>query len=152
MAKKVKLGDILQVLTSKGVAYAQVTHRHPEYGFLIRIYPGFYNERPTDFLPVVAHEPSFSAFFPVQTAVNQGLVCVVANTPVPEQLQLFPTFRARAGGPGGSLWLWDGDEEYRLDRAFSPQEQKYPTRGIISAPLLVERIEKNYRTQIHDVW
>lgn len=59
------------------------------------------------------------------------------------------TFRTRAGG---SLWLWDGDEEYRLDRAFSSQEQKYPTRGLISAPLLVERIEKNYRAQPHEVW
>lgn len=47
------------------------------------------------------------------------------------------TFRIRAGGPGGSLWLWDGEEEYRPDRAFSSQEQKHPTRGLISAPLLV---------------
>lgn len=44
MAKKVKLGDILQVLTSQGVAYAQVTHKHPKFGFLIRILPGLHNE------------------------------------------------------------------------------------------------------------
>lgn len=63
MAKKVKLGDILQVLTSQGVAYAQVTHKHPEFGFLILVFPGFHNEQPKDFSVVVDGEPQFSAFF-----------------------------------------------------------------------------------------
>lgn len=62
MAKKVKLGDILQVLTSQGVAYAQVTHKHPEFGFLIRVLPEFHNEQPKDFSVVVYGEPQFSAF------------------------------------------------------------------------------------------
>jgi hypothetical protein len=152
MAKKVKLGDILQVLTSQGVAYAQVTHKNPEYGFLIRVFPGFYNQQPVDFSTVVNSEPQFSAFFVVQSAVNQGLLTVVENVPVPERLQVFPTFRSRAGGPGGSLWLWNGNELSRLERALNSEEQKYPTRGIISAPLLVERIEKNYKSETHEVW
>lgn len=152
MAKKVKLGDILQVLTSQGVAYAQVTHKHPEFGFLIRIFSGFHNEHPNDFSRVVDSEPQFSAFFVVQSAVNQSLLSVVANVPVPESLQDFPTFRSRNGGPGGSLWLWDGTESFRLERELSSEELKYPTRGIISAPLLVDRIEKNYRAETHEVW
>lgn len=114
MAKKVKLGDILQVLTSQGVAYAQVTHKHSEFGFLIRVFPGFHNQQPKDFSVVVEGEPQFSAFFVVQSAVNQGLLSVVGNVPVPEKLQAFPTFRSRNGGPGGSLWLWDGKESFRL--------------------------------------
>ncbi|MFJ1337866.1 hypothetical protein ACIKP7_06955 [Pseudomonas caricapapayae] len=152
MARKIKLGDILQVLTSQGVAYAQVTHKHPEFGFLIRVFPDFYNEQPKDFFDMVDEEPQFSAFFVVQSAVNQGLMSVVANVPVPERLQIFPTFRSRNGGSGGSLWLWSGSESFRLERAISPEELKYPTRGIISAPLLVERIENNYRAETHEVW
>ncbi|PCR96794.1 hypothetical protein CP336_07515 [Pseudomonas fluorescens] len=152
MAKRVKTGDILQILTSKGVAYAQVTHRHPDYGFLIRVFFGFREQRPKDFSAVVEGELQFSAFFPVQTAVNQGLLSVAGHAPVPEPLQAFPVFRARAGGPGGSLWLWDGVKEHRLDREFSLQEQAFPTRGIISAPLLLERIEKNYRAHTHEFW
>ena len=152
MAKKVKLGDILQVLTSQGVAYAQVTHKYPEFGFLIRVFPGFHNEKPKDFSVVVDGEPQFSEFFVVQSAVNQGLLSVVANVPVPERLQVFPTFRSRNGGPGGSLWLWNGKELFRLERDFRPDELEYPTEGIISAPLLVERIEKNYRAETHEVW
>ena len=152
MAKKVKLGDILQVLTSQGVAYAQVTHKHPEFGFLIRVFPGFYNKQPKYFSTLVEGEPQFSAFLVVQSAVNQGLLSVVENISVPDRLKIFPTFRSRNGGAGGSLWLWDGKESFRLERELRPNELEYPTEGIISAPLLVERIENNYRAETHEVW
>lgn len=152
MAKKIRVGDVLQILTSQGVAYAQVTHKHVEFGFLIRVFPGFHTEHPKDFSVIVEDEPQFSAFFVVQSAVNQGLLSVVANVPVPETLQVFPTFRSRNGGPGGSIWLWDGEESHRLERDISSEELKCSTRGIISAPLLVERVENNYKAETHEVW
>lgn len=152
MAKKVKLGDVLQILTSQGVAYAQVTHKHPEFGYLIRVFSGFYDSKPQYFSAVVESPVQFSAFFMVQSAVNQGLLSVAANVPVPESLQAFPTFRSRNGGSGGSIWLWSGNESIKLERNLSFEEQKYPTRGIISAPLLVERIEKHYRAETHEAW
>lgn len=152
MAKKIKVGDVLQVLTSQGVAYAQVTHKHPEFGFLIRVFPGFYDTIPGDFSTVTNTKPQFSAFFVVQSAVNQGLLSVVANAPIPEEIKPFPVFRARSGGAGGAIWLWDGSQESRLDRALSTEEQGYPTRGIISAPLLVDRIEKGYKAETHEAW
>lgn len=40
----------------------------------------------------------------------------------------------------------------RLEGGVSSEEMKYSTRGIISAPLLVERIENNYRAEPHDAW
>ncbi|MNI46869.1 hypothetical protein D3C73_1013560 [compost metagenome] len=152
MAKKIKLGDVLQVLTSQGVAYAQVTHKDPEFGFLIRVFCGFYGTQPRDFTVLADAEIQFSAFFPAQSAVNQCLLAVVANIPIHENLQKLPIFRSRNGGPGGSIWLWDGGESFRLEREISAQELKHPTRGIISAPLLVERIEKNYRAETHEIW
>ncbi len=152
MAKRIKLGDVLQIMRSQGVAYAQVTHKHPEFGYLIRVLSGFYDTQPKDFSEIVNCPVQFSAFFVVQSAVNQGLLSVVANVSVPESLQIFPKFRSRNGGPGGSIWLWDGGEAIRLERNLSSDEQKISTRGIISAPLLVERIENNYRAETHDVW
>ncbi|MEN3801220.1 hypothetical protein ABDZ32_11620 [Aeromonas veronii] len=152
MAKRVKLGDVLQVLTSKGVAYAQVTHKDPEFGFLIRFFSGLYDSVPADFSTVVNASVQFSAFFVVQSAVNQGLLSVAANTLIPDRLKAFPIFRSRNGGPGGSIWLWSGGEAVRLDRSLTPEEQTYPTEGIISAPLLVERIENNYRPETHEPW
>jgi len=152
MAKRIKLGDMLQVLTSEGVAYAQVTHKHPEFGFLIRIFQGFYSQQPKNFSAVVVGEVQFSAFFVAQAAVNQGLVSVVANVEVPEALKSFPIFRARSGGAGGSIWLWDGTKHFRLERKLTADELKYPTDGIISAPLLVERIENGYRAELDENW
>lgn len=152
MAKRIKLGDILQILTSQGVAYAQVTHKNPEFGFLIRVFSGFFDSQPKDFSSVVRCPVQFAAFFSAQSAINQGLLAVVANIPVSECLQVFPTFRSRNGGPGGSIWLWDGKEATRLERDLTMEELKFPTRTIISAPLLIERIESNYRAETHDAW
>jgi hypothetical protein len=45
-----------------------------------------------------------------------------------------------------------GHESLRLERDLTADEMKYPTEGIISAPLLVERIEKNYRAEMHEIW
>lgn len=152
MAKRIKIGDILQILTSEGVCYAQVTHKHPEFGFLIRVFAGFHDKAPRDFQELTQSPVQFSAFFVAQSAVNQGLLSVVANNPVPAHLADFPVFRSRNGGPGGSIWLWDGESSERLERRLTPDEMKYSVRGIISAPLLVERIEQGYTPEVHEIW
>ncbi|MGN6094511.1 MAG: hypothetical protein ACTHOL_19340 [Luteibacter jiangsuensis] len=152
MAKRVKLGDIVQILTSEGVSYAQLSHINPEFGYLIRIFEGTYPKRPKDWAEVVARPVQFSAFFPLQSAVNQALLAVVGNCPVPEAIASFPTFRSRNGGRGGSIWLWDGKAAVMLDRPLGEEEQSYPVEGIISAPLLIERIENGYRPEVNDRW
>lgn len=63
MAKRVKIGDVLQILTSGGVAYAQVLHKHSEYGYLLCIYSGFHEEQVSNYEKVVKSECQFLAFF-----------------------------------------------------------------------------------------
>ncbi len=152
MAKKVKVGDLIQVLTSQGVAYAHYTHKHDEYGYFIRVFTGFYAEVPMDYDKVCNSNVLFSAFFPLQSAVNQGLVSVVGNMDVAPSLSTFPVFRARNGGAGGSIWLWDGANSVRLDRPLTHVEQCFPVKSIISAPLLVDRIQRGYRAEVDDRW
>jgi len=48
--------------------------------------------------------------------------------------------------------LWDGKASIMLDRPLREEEQSFPVCGIISAPLLVERIEKGYRPEAQDRW
>jgi hypothetical protein len=152
MAKRVRIGDIVQILTSGGVAYAQLTHVHGEYGYLLRVFEGTYEKIPKDWSEVVTRPVQFSAFFPLQSAVNQSLLSVVGSCPVPESLAEFPVFRSRSGGAGGSIWLWDGISSKMLDRALTDEEYRLPVRGIISAPLLVERIAAGYRPEVNDRW
>ena len=155
MAKRIKIGDVMQILTSIGVSFAQVTHKHHEYSWLIRVFPGTYPHNPKDFTAIVNQEPQFSAFFGVQVAVNRGFFSIVANVPVSEQNQRFPIFRGGHHGRDGktvlSWWLWDGEKSTRLDRPLTEEEKKYPLTGFPSAPLIIEWIEKGYRAETHDV-
>ena len=46
-----KIGDVIEIPTSKGFAYVQYTHYHkdpPVYGSLIRVLQEFYKTRPSE--------------------------------------------------------------------------------------------------------
>jgi hypothetical protein len=122
---------------------------------LIAVFPGTYPEVPKDFNEVVDQIPQFSAFFPLQPTINRGFFAIVANLPVSTKNQPFPIFRSGPrdrDGRRASWWLWDGENAIRLDRPLTEEEKKHPTEGIISAPLLIERIEKGYRAEIDDIY
>lgn len=145
--KKVQVGDIFQILSSAGVCYGQVTHHHPEWRFVVSIFREFFETQPKDFSKVVDQEPQYITVFPIQSAVRQGFFTIVGNVPVAESLRPFPTFRGTNQHRGDeTVWfLNDGQREWRLDRPLTDKEKKYPIGpSIPSAPLLIERIEKNY--------
>ncbi|ULR42757.1 hypothetical protein [Rhizobium sp. K102] len=62
MGKRIKIGDVIQILTSKGVSYAQVTHKHLRYGHLLRVFDGFYADRLDNFSEVVGSPVVFCLF------------------------------------------------------------------------------------------
>jgi hypothetical protein len=154
MAKRAKIGDVVQILTSKGVAYAQFTHKNQRFGSLLSIFEGFYATSPKDYSEVVRGKPQFHAFFPLQAALDEGLLSIVANVPVSDCNYEFPRFRTRVVAPDGQCgpwWIWDGEHEVMLDRELTASELRYSLRGIISAPLLIDRIEQGYKPETHDV-
>jgi hypothetical protein len=48
-AKKIKIGDIAEIKTAAGLAYVQYTHDSEDMGQIVRVLPGLYASRPTDF-------------------------------------------------------------------------------------------------------
>jgi hypothetical protein len=68
----------------------QLTHRHADYGELVRVLAGPHDERPAD-LP--AEPDLWRGFYPLDAAVRQGLMTVVANAPVPPGREAFPLFK-----------------------------------------------------------
>ena len=48
-----KIGDVIEIATPKGFAYAQFTHDHPMRGEVLRILPGLYASRPADLAALV---------------------------------------------------------------------------------------------------
>jgi len=144
---KVKIGDIVEVQTSAGLAYALYAHRHskpPKYGAMIRVFQQIYASRPTDVAEVTTDRVRFTTFFPLQAAVDKHLVEIVGNVPVPEHLQTFPLFRvAGLANPQtkrvDNWWLWDGETEWRIG-TLSQEQRKLQIRGVWNYTLLVEQI------------
>lgn len=144
---KIKLGDVFEIKTKKGLAYAQYVLRNSEMGALIRVLPGFHETRPVRFIEVVAQSESFVTFFPLQAAIDRDIFEVVANEPVPAKSKKLPLFRARGHidreGFVHDWRLWDGDKSVRVGK-LAPEQRKLPIKEIWNDTLLIERIEEGW--------
>ena len=65
-----KFGDIIEIETSKGLAYAICTHHHCKAAEL-------YDSRPTEIAEIAGNPVRFATFFPLHMAVNRKLVEVL---------------------------------------------------------------------------
>jgi hypothetical protein len=142
-----RIGDVIEIPTLKGLAYAQYTHKHSIYGSLLRIFSSTFASRPHDFTSLVTQEPQFSTFFPLGTACKRGIFGVVASEQISSALASFPTFRAGVANKQGKIdtwWLWDGEQETKIG-TLTPSMMSYPIRGVINDTLLVERIVSGWR-------
>lgn len=150
MAKRAKLGDVIEIPTSQGIAYAQFTHRDPQWGALLRVIDGLFQARVTDFEALVERPVLFSAFFPLQQAINQGIVSIAGNAPIRPDLEEFPTFRSGPIDPVTrkvkSWWLWNGRDQWQVE-TLSPLQRTYPLREVVNDTLLIRRIENGWRSE-----
>lgn len=111
---KLQPGDIIEIKTSSGFAYVQVTHIHPSYPEVVRSLAGRYDRRPAD-LDALAESPSlFTAMLPLGNAIeNKRLSGTrIGRAAIPETCKAFPTFRMPIRDRKGGIaywWLWDGD-------------------------------------------
>ncbi len=151
---KVKIGDVVEIKTDLGLAYAIYTHRHslpPRYGALIHVFCRIYPSRPSDIVGVVQDSIRFSTFFPLQAAVDSHVIEIIGNVTVPEHLRNFPLFRAAGLGHlqmkrADDWWLWDGDKEWRVG-LLTPEQRKLPIRAVWNYSILVERIVEGWRPE-----
>src|SRR5262245_42919093 len=146
MGKRVKIGDVIEIPTSVGLAYAQFSHKHDDYGALIRVLPGVHTGRPMDLGGLVDVKETYCVFLWLQSAINRGIFEVVGNHPVPLASRSFPLFRCGLPDRTGKVrvwWLWDGEREWMVGDIGSEQ-RKLSIRGIWTDPLLIERIEEGW--------
>jgi hypothetical protein len=61
MARRIRVGDVIEIITSRGFAYGHITHVHKteraSYGPLVRVLPGFFDSRPGQFDGLVRQSP-----------------------------------------------------------------------------------------------
>lgn len=148
--KRPQIGDIVEIKTPKGLAYAQYTHKHdepPKYGALIRVLPGLYKSRPSEFSELVQQTERFFVFFPLGAAVARGIVTIVAHEEVPKRCRPFPLFRDGVKNPATgrveTWWLWDGEREWKVGD-LKPEQYNLPIRAVWNDTLLIQRIVEGW--------
>jgi hypothetical protein len=150
MAKRIRLGDVIEIGTQNGLAYAQLTHIHPRFGPLLRILRGIDQTRPRNLRSVVGRETQFQTFFPLQQAVNRKIVAVIGNEEIPDPWKAFPVFRSGIPDPGTrkvSTWfLWDGERAKRIEKLTTAQA-RLPIKELVNDTLLIERIESGWTAE-----
>jgi len=143
MALNPEIGDIIEIPTSNGFAYAQYTHRHDKFGALLRVLDGFFKSRPKEFDALVKRKHRFVIFFPLGAALRRKIFPIVGHAEVPDDAKDFPIFRSGAVGKNGKVatwWLWDGKKEWRIGH-LTPEQRRLPIRGVVNYAALIQMID-----------
>ncbi len=152
MAKKAKIGDILEIPTKKGLAYVQYSHEHkepsPRMGSLIRVLPGFFSDRPKEFQAIADQQELYYTLFPVRAAVHRGIFQVARHAAIPEHAKAFPLFRngqinQETGKYYDNWWLWNGEKSWYVGQ-ITDQQLDLSFRTAWNDIALIERIEQGW--------
>ena len=150
MMRSPRIGDIIEIPTARGFAYAQFTHKMPLYGHLIRVVEGIWRTRPEGLHEVANGPTRFFTFFPVAAALNQNIVSLAGNLPVPPQFADFPLMRESGlvppGGGRVDWWLWDGQEKWRIG-SLNPEQRKLSIVSVVNDTMLVKWIETDWHPE-----
>jgi hypothetical protein len=106
MVKRAKIGDIIEIPTSKGLAYAQYTHHHKKYGTLIRVLDGIFKDRPESLSELVKRKYKYFMFAPIQLSINKGKFNIVGHADLPLEAQNFPLFHSGYPDENGIIRTW----------------------------------------------
>jgi hypothetical protein len=143
-ASKFGPGTVLRILVpGEADGVALVTHRHPQFGDLIRVFARRLAAGDVLSPRVVAEEsPVLSGFTSVRLGTKQRVYVRCGRVDVPVPLQTFPVFRAN-GLPDpitneDAVYLWDGSREWRV--AQTAEVRRLPSRFIWSPTAVSELV------------
>jgi hypothetical protein len=149
LKKKAAIGDILEIKTPSGLAYLQYTHQHPDMGAMVRVLPGLYERRPTDFTDLAQQRELYFTYYVLRYALPKGETEVVSHQPVPDWAQPYPMIRHSNGG----FWIITrADVPLTLENVrkspkytvLTPEQKKVSINEIWSHGLLVERLAQGW--------
>ncbi|TCI94781.1 hypothetical protein [Tenacibaculum sp. M341] len=144
--RRVKLGDVFEIKTSKGSAYIHYVYKDNHLGQLIRVLPDLYSYLPDDLDKLVSGSHRFVVFFPLSAANKKQQVKFVGNHLLdnyekPKQMRTEHYI-------AGEFLGWDIIDTDTWKRKFvkklSNKQRKLSPWGIWNDTLLVERLEEGW--------
>jgi hypothetical protein len=152
---RLKLGDIVEIRTSKGFAYAQYVNFHdrpPRYGTLMRVLPGIFPQRLKDFEQLVLEDGSYCCFWWAPRDLAERKIRLAANVPVPKEFRKMPMFKwgisSLFTGHVRQWSIWNGKTRGSKPVAHLTELQKrYPIKQIVSLEIVKYRIESGWRPE-----
>lgn len=141
---KLHPGDIVEIETSEGLAYAQVTHNHASYPEVVRVLSGLYDSRPADIETVARKTNRFVAMLTLGDAIDNKRVKAmkVGSAAVPQKYKDFPVFRMSIRDKQGGIaywWLWDG-EGLSYVTELDEKTSDLPMREVMSLSSFMDKI------------
>lgn len=146
-----RFGDVIEIITPEGLAYALYTHRHvdpPRWGAVIRVIAGIFAERPPSFQELAEKPPQFITFYPLGSACARRIVRIVATVELPVDARTFPVFRSALPSQfrrDTSPWhFWDGKRSWKQDKLL-PGQERLPIRQVMNHAMLIQKIVSRWR-------
>lgn len=148
-----RIGDLIEVETSKGLAYLQYTH-HTDDAFnqyLLRAIEGLYASRPDDLDALAGKLHIFQTFTALGSALQGRMMRIVHNAPVPAFAARFPLFKAEGAidrdGRVLNWWLWDGKCSIFIGDVLPKEFYRLPEQSFLSFEALVHMLETQWRPE-----
>ena len=142
--KKLKIGDITEIKTPVGLGYVQFTHDGKNMGELVRVLPGLYATRPTDFGQLAAQRELYFIFYTLRYSLRGGQTEIVSNQSVPQWAKPIPLMRH----PGGTSLSDLKTDRWRIVDALSPLTIQF----LQSNPVVRELSTEQKKLSIRQLW
>ena len=146
MGKRIKLGDIFEIKTSKGLVYIQYVHKNNLNLEMIKVYDGIFNQGPENLEYLKVGKERFFVHFPLLAAYKQGIVEFVCNQGIgdfkmPQYMRTPHKIRDEFLG-----WHIVNTESMQrsLVTSLSEDQRKLSPWGVWNDTLLKERLESGW--------
>lgn len=138
MSKRVKVGDVLEIVCPDGVIYLHYLGKHSIYGYGVAVSPIVHSHT----MPV--HEDlfrnSYVTFYPVGTAISQGLARIVGSLPSPGLPHRMRRAGARSNTGQVETWIIEEPDGERLVRSLSKDERSLSISSVWNHEYLIESV------------
>ncbi|WP_299313207.1 hypothetical protein [uncultured Aquimarina sp.] len=148
MTKKIEIGNIFQLDTSKGKAYIQYVYEHESLGEYVKVFYNLYDVEPKDFSRITKEEDFFYINFALRAAMKLNIIKKVGNIAISKDFILPSFFREEHLFKENWWQIVDTKTWHRESvKTLSEEQKKLSPWGMWNDTLLIENLEKGWRLE-----